>query len=345
MMETRQLRAGSSFLDVSALGFGGAPLGNLYVAISDQVADETIEAAWDAGIQIFDTAPFYGLGLSEERFGNSLPKYPRKAYVLCTKIGRILHDSRPEEVPPTIFREIPPRTYAFDYSYDGVMHSHADSLKRLKQERIDILLVHDLDTLIHGPGEPYEARVREFFDQGGYRAMRELRDSGVVKAIGAGLNEWQACERMLSHGDFDCFLLASRYTLLEQGALESFLPLCEKQDIGIIIGGPFNSGILVTGAVEGARYDYAPAPPEILERVRLIEDVCQAHGVRLIEAALHFVLAHPAVKTVIPGANSPGQVRANLALLSAAIPPGLWSDLKSAGLLRADAPVPKQNRH
>jgi D-threo-aldose 1-dehydrogenase len=344
-METRRLRAGSSFLNVSALGFGGAPLGNLYVAISDSAAAATVATAWDAGIRMFDTAPFYGLGLSEERFSKSLPKYPRDAYVLCTKIGRLLHDSRPEEVPPTLFREIPSRTYVFDYSYDGVMRSHADSLKRLKQDRIDILLVHDLDTIIHGPGEPYEQRLRQFFDEGGYRAMDELRNSGVVKAIGAGLNEWQACERMLAHADFDCFLLASRYTLLEQGALESFLPICEKRDIGIILGGPFNSGILVTGAIEGARYDYAPAPPEILDRVRRIEAVCRAHNVRLIEAALHFVLAHPAVKTVIPGANSPEQVKANLALLNARIPPGLWSDLKSAGLLHTDAPVPQQNRH
>jgi D-threo-aldose 1-dehydrogenase len=344
-MQTRKLRADASFLEVSTLGFGGAPLGNLYVAISDATAADTLQAAWDVGIRMFDTAPFYGLGLSEERFGKSLPAFPRDAYVLCTKIGRVLHDTRPEEVPPTIFREIPPRNYVFDYTYDGVMRSHAESLKRLKQDRIDILLVHDLDTVIHGPGEPYEKRLHQFFDGGGYRAMEELRNSGTVRAIGAGLNEWQACARMLAHADFDCFLLASRYTLLEQGALESFLPLCEKRDIGIILGGPFNSGILVTGAVEGARYDYAPAPPEVLERVRRIEAVCRAHGVRLIEAALHFVLAHPAVKTVIPGANSPDQVKANIAVLGASIPPGFWSDLKSAGLLRADAPVPIQNRN
>jgi len=341
-LETRRLRAGAGTLDVTVLGFGGAPLGNLYVEISDAIANATITAAWDAGIRVFDTAPFYGLGLSEERFGAVLSNYPRGSYVLSTKIGRVLRDCPPEEVPKTVFAKTPSRAFDFDYSYDGVMRSHADSLKRLKVDRIDILLAHDLDTYIHGSAEALAKRVGEFFDKGGYRAMEELRRSGTVRAIGAGLNQWQACETLLKQGDFDCFLLAGRYTLLEQDALESFLPLCEKRNVGIIVGGPFNSGILATGAVEGARYDYAPAPPDILERVRRIEKVCRAHGVKLIEAALQFVLGHPAVKTVIPGANAPDQIRANLRLLEAKIPLSLWSDLKAEGLLRSDAPVPGQ---
>ena len=339
MMKTRKLRAGSGSLDVTVLGLGGGPLGNLYVTISEATAADTVDTAWDAGIRIFDSAPFYGLGLSEERFGGTLPKRPRDSYVLSTKIGRILRDCRPEDVPPTVFAETPSRTFDFDYSYDGVMRSHEDSLKRLKQDRIDILLVHDIDAYIHGSREASNERIRELFDQGGFRALEELRASGTIKAIGAGLNEWQPGETLLGLGDFDCFLLASRYTLLEQDALDSFLPLCERRNVGIILGGPFNSGILATGPIEGARYDYAPASADILDRVRRIEAVCRSHGVRLIEAALQFVLGHPAVKTVIPGANAPDQVRANVDLLNAEIPAALWSDLKTEGLLRQDAPV------
>jgi D-threo-aldose 1-dehydrogenase len=223
------------------------------------------------------------------------------------------------------------------------MRSHEESLKRLGQERVDILFVHDVDVFTHGSRDASDARVRELFDQGGYRALDELRASGAVKAIGAGVNEWEVCETLIRLGDFECFLLAGRYTLLEQDALDSFLPLCEARGIGIILGGPFNSGILATGAVAGAHYNYAPAPPEILARVRRLETVCRAHGVRLVEAALQFVLGHPAVKSVIPGANSPEQVAANVALLDVKIPASLWADLKTEGLLRHDAPVPGAN--
>jgi D-threo-aldose 1-dehydrogenase len=339
-METRKLRAGSGSLDVTVLGFGGAPLGNLYAAVSEADADATLNAAWNAGIRVYDTAPFYGLGLSEERFARALAHRPRKEWVLSTKVGRVLRDCRPHEVPELPFKNIPNRTFEYDYSYDGVMRSHEDSLKRLKVDRIDILLIHDVDIFTHGSQEGSDARIRELFDKGGYRAVEKLRSSGAVSAIGAGLNEWQVCEKLLGLGDFDCFLLAGRYTLLEQEALDSFLPLCEKRDVGIIIGGPFNSGILATGPVSGAYYNYAPAPPDILARVASLEAVCLAHGVKLIEAALHFVLGHPVVRTVIPGANSANQVKANLSLLKARVPPSLWSDLKSQGLIRGDAPVP-----
>ncbi len=339
-MKTRKLRAGSGRLDVTLLGFGGAPLGNLYTAISEAEAQATLDAAWEAGIRLFDTAPLYGFGLSEERFGRALSGRPRAELVLSTKVGRLLEDCAPADVPQIGFHNTPNRTFRYDYSFDAVMRSHAESLKRLKLDRVDILLVHDVDIYTHKSQEASDARVRELFDRGGYRALEELRASGTVAAIGAGVNEWQVCERLLGLGDFDCFLLAGRYTLLEQEPLDSFLPLCEWRGVGIILGGPFNSGILATGPVAGARYNYEPAPPEILERVAGIETVCKAHGVRLIEAALHFVLAHPAITTVIPGANSAGQVLANFALLEARIPPALWSDLKSEGLLRPDAPVP-----
>jgi D-threo-aldose 1-dehydrogenase len=340
LMEVRQLRAGSGTLDLTVMGFGGAPIGNLYAPVSEDDAQATLDTAWEAGIRIFDTAPLYGFGLSEERFGRVLSARPREEFVISTKVGRLLEDCAPENVPEYNFYATPSRTFRYDYSYDGVMRSHEASLERLKQDRVDILLVHDVDVFTHGSPEAADRCIRELFDAGGYRAMEELRSSGAVMAIGGGLNEWQICERLLGLGDFDCFLLAGRYTLLEQEALESFLPLCEKRNVGIVLGGPFNSGILATGPVPGARYNYAPAPPDILARVARIEAVCIAHGVKLIEAALRFALGHATVKTVIPGANSPDQVTTNLRLLNARIPPALWTDLKSEGLLRPDAPVP-----
>lgn len=324
---------------VSVLGFGGAPLGNLYTAISEDEAAATLDAAWNAGLRLFDTAPQYGLGLSEERFGRALAARPRGEFILSSKVGRLLRDCAPAEAPRMHFVDIPSRTFAYDYSYDGVMASYESSLRRLGQDRLDILLVHDVDVMSHGSRAASDARVRELFDRGGFRAIDQLRASGAVRAIGAGVNEWQVCETLLDLGDFDCFLLAGRYTLLEQDALDSFLPRCEARDVGIILGGPFNSGILATGAVAGARYNYEPASPEILARVTRIDAVCRAHGVRLIEAALQFVLGHPVVKSVIPGANSPDQVRANVALLNAHIPASLWSDLKTEGLLREDARI------
>ncbi len=231
--------------------------------------------------------------------------------MISTKIGRVFRDCRPEEVPQFGFVETPARTFDFDYSYDGVMRSHYDSLKRLGVERIDILLVHDIDKPTHGSREAADRRIRELFDDGGYRALEELRAGGVVKSIGAGMNEWEASETLLGLGDFDCFLLAGRYTLLEQEALDSFLPLCEERNVSIIIGGPFNSGILVSGAIEGARYKYAarhlrhPRPRRPPRRhLRLLRGEAHRGGAPLRAG-------HPAVKTVIPGVNTPGQVKAN----------------------------------
>ena len=343
MLSTRDLATPTGPLPLTVMGFGGAPLGNMYAAISDKDAGATLDTAWNEGLRVFDTAPQYGVGVSEERFGRALAARPRRDYVLSTKVGRLLRDCRPGEAPPSHFLNTPRRTFDYDYSYDGVMRSHEASLDRLGQDRVDILFVHDVDVMSHGSREASSARVRELFEpggRGGYRALEELRAAGVVRAIGAGVNEWEVCETLLGLGDFDCFLLAGRYTLLEQEALTSFLPLCERRNVGIILGGPFNSGILATGSVAGAKYNYAPAPPDILERVSRIDAMCQAHGVRLIEAALQFVLGHPVVKTVIPGANSAEQVRNNRALLDTPIPAELWSDLKSEGLVRVDAPVP-----
>ena len=340
VLPTRDLSTPTGPLALTVIGFGGAPLGNMYAAISDADASMTLDAAWDEGLRVFDTAPQYGVGLSEERFGRAIVTRSRRDYVLSTKVGRLLRDCRPGESPPSHFLNTPRRTFDYDYSYDGVMRSHEASLGRLGQDRVDILFVHDVDVMSHGSRDASNARVRELFDRGGYRALEELRAAGAVRAIGVGVNEWEVCETLLGLGDFDCFLLAGRYTLLEQEALTSFLPLCERRHVGIILGGPFNSGILATGPVAGAKYNYAPAPPDVLDRVSRIEAICRAHGARLVEAALQFVLGHPAVKTVIPGANSAEQVRANRALLDTPVPTLLWSDLKDEGLVRPDAPVP-----
>lgn len=325
---------------LTRMGFGGAPLGNLFRKVSDTDALEALRAAFAAGIRYFDTAPQYGLGRSEERFARGLAEFGAQNVVLSTKVGRLLEDCEPDEVTPESFVDVPQKRIVFDYSYDGVMRSYEASKARLKVSRSNILLVHDLCAFSHGSQEASDRRVRELFDQGGYRALVELREAGEIDAIGAGVNEWQVCEKLLGLADFDCFLLAGRYTLLEQEALETFLPLCEERDVGIILGGPYNSGVLATGAVEGAKYNYAPAPQDILERVRRIEAICRSHDTPLIAAALQFVFGHPAVKTVIPGAVNRAEMDANAALLATRIPVALWADLKDEGLIRKDAPTP-----
>ncbi|MEJ1996995.1 MAG: aldo/keto reductase [Maritimibacter sp.] len=327
---------------LTRMGFGGAPLGNLYRKVSEADAQAALQAAYDAGIRYFDTAPQYGLGRSEMRMGAGIARFGRDDIQLATKVGRLLLDCEPDEVTPEAFVDTPQKRIQFDYSYDGVMRSYEESKARLGVDKIDILLVHDVCAFSQGSQEASDARVRELFSDGGYRALVELRDAGEIAAIGAGVNEWQVCERLLGLGDFDGFLLAGRYTLLEQDALDSFLPLCEQRDVGIILGGPYNSGILATGAIEGARYNYEAAPEHILERVRQIEAVCAAHDTPLIAAALQFVLGHPSVKTVVPGAVSAAEVEANVALLNTVIDPSLWSDLRGEGLIRADAPLPSE---
>jgi len=321
------------------LGFGGAPVGNLYAPMSDAQAHDAIGTAFGAGIRYFDTAPYYGFGLSERRSGDALRQHPRDSYVLSTKVGRRLRSADPAVIDYGQWPQALPFPPVFDYSYDGVMRSVEDSLQRLGLHRIDILLIHDVDRWTHGTSEATAARFREVME-GGYRALTKLREEKAVGAIGCGLNEWQACQRFAEAGDFDCFLLAGRYTLLEQGSLDSFLPLCERRGIGVIIGGPYNTGILATGAVEGAYYDYQPAPAPILERVQRIEAVCRRHGTKLATAALRFPLCHPNVVAVIPGARTADEVTRNIATFEAEVPVELWRELKHEGLLREDAPTP-----
>lgn len=327
---------------LTTMGMGGAPLGNLYRKVTEEDAQATLQAAYDAGIRYFDTAPQYGLGRSEHRFGEAIQRFGRDTIQLSTKIGRLLVDCAPDEVTPEAFVDVPQKRIVFDYTYDGVMRSYEASRARIGVENADILLVHDVDVFSQGSQEASDAKVRELFDGGGYRALDELRSAGDVAAIGAGVNEWQVCERLLGLGDFDGFLLAGRYTLLEQEALDSFLPLCVERDVGIILGGPYNSGILATGPIPGAKYNYDDAPPDILARTRQIQSVCAAHSTPLIAAALQFVMGHPAVKTVIPGAVNADEVRANVAVFQTEIPDGLWNDLRGEGLIRADAPLPSE---
>ena len=315
---------------LTQLGFGGAPLGNLYRKIADDTAQATLDAAWAAGIRYFDTAPQYGLGRSEMRFSEALKRFDADTLTLSTKVGRILEDCAPEDVTPEAFVDVPQKRIVFDFTYDGILRSYEDSIARLGTDRIDILFLHDIDVKTAGLG-------------GGYRALSELRDADRIAAIGAGVNTWQICERLLGEAEFDGFLLAGRYTLLEQTPLDSFLPLCTRRDVGIILGGPYNSGILATGAVEGARYDYAPAPEPIMQRVRNLSEVCAAHGTSLIAAALQFPLGHDAVKSVIPGGATSEEVRQNVAIFNSPVPTALWSDLKSEGLIRADAPTPTED--
>jgi D-threo-aldose 1-dehydrogenase len=332
-------------LTFSELGFGAAPIGNLYRAHSEEAAQATLTAAWNAGIRYFDTAPLYGLGLSETRLNHFFRSKKRSDYVLSTKVGRRFNVCRPEERTGVgKFFDTPSRKEYYDYSYDGVMRSLEDSLERLGLDSIDILFVHDLDVVNHKTVEEHDRRICELMakSSGGYHALRKLRDEGVIRTFGAGLNEWQACELLAKRGEFDIFLLAGRYTLLEQDALESFLPLCSERGIGLVIGGAFNSGILATGAKSGAFYNYDRAPQPIIERVRAIEKVCAAHGVKLVEAALCFVLAHPMVATVVAGMSAPEEIAMNVSILQTRIPQALWADLKAQGLMRADAPVPEQ---
>ena len=332
-------RLGNGGLSFTELGLGAAPLGNLYRAIADAEARATLDAAWDAGIRVFDTAPLYGLGLSETRLNPFLRAHPRDSFVLSTKVGRLLAVCPPERRTGIgKFFDTPTRREVYDYSYDGVMRSMEASLERLGVDRIDLLLVHDIDVFTHG-SQAEADRLIDLFMASGYNALRALRDQGVIRAFGGGINDWPVCQTLAERGDFDLFLLAGRYTLLEQEALATFLPLCEARGIGIVIGGPYNSGILATGARPGAFYNYEPAPPAILDRVARIEAICRSHGVPLIAAALQFPLCHPSVVSVIPGGQSPDEVRGNLRVLETPIPPELWADLKAQRLLRADAPT------
>lgn len=338
MLATRRQQFGRVDLEVTAMGFGAAPIGNFLKPISEETSDAMIAAAYEAGLNYYDTAPMYGHGLSELRIGQGLRWRDRDSVVVSTKVGRLLKPTPRKQIDFTPWVNAAPFTCAFDYSYDGVMRSFEDSLQRLALERIDIAFIHDCDVFTHGQ-ELQKIHFRTAMD-GAWRALERLRSEGHVRAIGVGVNEWQVCHQALIERDFDCFLLAGRYTLLEQDSLDDFLPLCVERGAAVVIGGGYNSGILATGAVPNAKYNYSLAPEPIMAKVAAMEQVCKAHDVALPAAALQFVLAHPAVPTIIPGTRTVEQLEQNLDLINAPIPTEFWDELKRKRLLREDAPVP-----
>ncbi|MDQ0435878.1 D-threo-aldose 1-dehydrogenase [Kaistia dalseonensis] len=325
---------GRTGLDVTALSFGGASIGNLYQAVTNQAAHETLQAAWDAGIRFFDTAPRYGHGLSERRLGDFLRDKPRDSYVLSTKVGRILTPLRGRVMGDYGFVDVLPFEQEYDYSYDGIMRSHEASLHRLGLDRIDVLYMHDIGTDTHGEAQNAEYEPVAF--SGGLKAMQELRAAGDVKAIGLGVNEVEVCLRALDHADLDAFLLAGRFTLLEQEAARPLIAACLARGASLVIGGVFNSGILATGPVPGAHYNYAEPPAEIVERVRRLQAVCARHDVPLAAAAQRFPLSNPAVASVLLGVSNKRNLDRNLASMDVVIPDALWADLVAEGLLAAD---------
>jgi D-threo-aldose 1-dehydrogenase len=333
-------KIGRTDLEVCALGFGGAGLGNLYRVISDADASEAVHESFAGGVRYFDTAPFYGFGLSELRVGAALGG-EQAPVVISTKVGRRLVPTGPQDANVGRQGYFSPRPFepVFDYGYDSVMRSHEQSLERLGVKRVDILLCHDIGRLTHGDQHP--ARVKEFLG-GGYRAMRELRDSGAVRAIGLGVNEWEVCVELLEHCELDCILLAGRYTLLEQSPLTTLLPLCETRGVSILCGGPFNSGILAAGSRAASRshYDYVAPPTAVVEKVRALENACDEFGVSLQAAALQFPLAHPAVASVVAGSANGAESRNIVAKFTAEIPPEFWAALRARGLIDARAPLP-----
>ena len=330
--EKRQI--GRTGLQVTTLGLGTATMGGSRIEITQAEGQAIVTAAWDAGIRYVDTAPFYGVGAAEHRVGDALRDQERDVWVLSTKVGRLLRP-KTDNVPSADGRLSPmPFKVVYDYGYDGIMRSVEDSFQRLGLARIDVLYVHDIGVYQHGAeaNAHYLSQLRD----SGYRALEELRRSGVVQAIGIGVNEKEVLIEALGFGDWDAFLLAGRYTLLEQAPLDDLIPLCQSRGTSLVIGGPLNSGILAGRDT----WNYDAAPAEVIARVQAISDVCRSHGVPLPAAALQFPLAHPAVASVIPGPRNVRELEENLKLFTMPIPPGLWSDLRNEKLLHPNAPVP-----
>lgn len=332
---------GRTALSVPELGFGAASLGNLYAPVSDGDARAALDAALAAGLRYVDTAPHYGRGLSERRVGDALRAQPD--VVLSTKVGRLMDPdaSIVDDRARDGFCSAMPFRMRYDYSYDGIMRSFEHSLQRLGVATIDLLYVHDIGRYTHG------AAASGYWEQltagGGLTALDTLRGEGAIAGFGIGVNEIEVCLDVMNHARLDAILLAGRYTLLEQDALDRLFPACAEAGTSIVIGGPYNSGILATGTKRAGtiHYDYGPAPEPVLARVRSIEAVAERHDVRLPAAALAFVLAHPLVASVIPGLGSAARVAQTVDLYRAAIPAAFWEELRHDGLLRPDAPVPR----
>jgi D-threo-aldose 1-dehydrogenase len=334
MSDWQRRKLGRTAIEVTTLGLGTATMGGNRTRITQPTADAIVRAAWDAGVRYVDTAPYYGLGFSERRVGDALREEPRDAWVLSTKVGRLL---RPRTAPGKRadgWLTPMPFDVEYDYTYDGIMRSFEDSLQRLGLARIDILYVHDLGEYQHGPeaNAPHMKALRD----SGRKALDALKSSGAIGAIGLGVNETKVLLDVMGWADWDAFLLAGRYTLLEQGPLDDLLPLCAERGTSIVVGGPLNSGILAGRDT----WNYAPAPEDVRSRARRLGEVCARHRVPLAAAALQFPLAHPVVAAVIPGPRSAEEFNANVALMRTPIPPALWAELRAEKLLRPDAPVP-----
>ncbi len=319
---------GKTGLQVTRLGLGTAPLGGLFEDVPEARALPIVKRALMLGINFLDTAPLYGHGKSETYLGKALARVPRSSYVLATKVGRLLVPADPSQLEKREFDHPFPFKPVFDFSYDAVMKSFEESLKRLNLDRIDLLHIHD-------PDSHYEQAIK-----GAYPALARLRREGVIRAIGAGMNQAEMPARFAREGDFDCFLLAGRYTLIDHTGLKELLPLCVQKGISIIIGGPYNSGVLASGAKPGAKFDYVDAPQEVLQKVSKAAEVCARHGVAMKAAALQFPLAHPAVVSVIPGARSVEELEENFRLADQPIPKEFWADLRKSGLIPDEAPTP-----
>lgn len=313
-------------LDVTAIGLGTAPLGGLFAPVSDADADATIERSWALGVRFFDTAPLYGFGLAERRLGKFLRQQPRDSFAISTKVGRLLRaaNGAPED---NHYKGTSDERAQFDFSYDGVMRSVEESLARLGLDRVDVLLVHD-------PDDHYEDAVA-----GAFRALRRLRDDGSVKAIGAGMNQSEMLARFAEAAPVDCFLLAGRYTLLDQGALKTLFPLCRARNIGIILGGVYNSGILANPRA-GAKFNYEDADAALVARALALEALCRKHGTELKAAAVQFCMAHPAVTVVLQGARTAAEVSDNIAMAGRPVPSAFWHELRERKLVDAAAPLP-----
>ncbi|MCU1699052.1 MAG: pyridoxal 4-dehydrogenase [Mycobacterium sp.] len=327
-----------SGLTFTALGYGGAPIGNYNGVFSDADAQDMVSQAWDQGIRYFDTAPGYGNGLGEHRLGHALRRRDRKELVLSTKVGRVLTPMLDAPSTNGQYLDIPPLVAGYDYSYDGVMRAVEQSMQRMLTDHFDVLFIHDCDRYTHGSAAP------ELFHQAivsAFPALESLREQQVVKAIGFGINETDLMIEAIKSTDVDVCLLAGRYTLLEQEPLDELFPICEQQGVGIVLGGVYNSGILATGPISGARFNYAPADANILARARQLQDVCRRHNVPLAAVALQFAYAHPVVVSACIGARDEKQQTRNAELFESSVPGDLWDDLRAADLIRSDAPIPQ----
>lgn len=329
MDPTSTVRLGRTDLAVTRLGLGTAPLGGLFDAVGDDAAVATVRRAWELGLRLYDTAPLYGYGLAERRLGAGLADRPRAEYVLATKVGRILvpAGSAGESAGQDVYVERSGFEPVFDYSYDATLRSVADSLDRLGVEKIDVAHVHD-------PDDHHDEALT-----GAYRALADLRAQGVIGAVSAGMNQSAMLTRFAREADFDCFLLAGRYTLLDTSGLADLLPVAAERGISVVAGGVYNSGLLADPR-PGAMFDYAPAPAELVERALAIRAVCERHGVPLRAAAIQFPLGHPAVASVVIGARSVAEIDDNVAMFTHPIPEALWSELKAEKLLGEEVPTP-----